>query len=381
MDSPFVFDKSVTGRHFCGRSAELCELGKALRTGQNRLVAAPRGFGKTSLVLEALDRASREGLIYCRLDLYLAASREDFIRIYCRALLELIRSGREELPAADAADELKGLLPSLAPWIRAPAEAGGAVRIQPPKEYGAGSAERAELFGAAARSAAQRGRRAAVVFDEFQELANCGDPQLELDLRDELQRHHNVAYLFVSGRRNRMEVLVSRLGGGLFQCGHALELPPLEPPRLRAHLRRAFHAGGTDVAESALDEILELSGNRPVYCQMLCYMCWESARERRRIDREDVKRSLTTLLERRAPAFQFLWDGLSLRQRQLLRRLAGRNGARLLSAEFLQEAGMPASSVQRALGALRDRELIVRRGREYRFVDSFLERWIHNPGG
>ena len=50
MDTPFIYNKPVTGRHFIGRKAETAILGNLLREGENVVMYEPPKAGKDSLL-------------------------------------------------------------------------------------------------------------------------------------------------------------------------------------------------------------------------------------------------------------------------------------------------------------------------------------------
>ena len=69
MENPFVYGKVVRGKYFADREAEIAELINDIASGQNVIVFSPRRYGKTSLILEVLDRVKAEGLLTFYLDL------------------------------------------------------------------------------------------------------------------------------------------------------------------------------------------------------------------------------------------------------------------------------------------------------------------------
>ena len=54
MDSPFIYDKFVTGKNFIGRKSDCTILGNLISQHENIVLYAPPKDGKTSLVQQAL---------------------------------------------------------------------------------------------------------------------------------------------------------------------------------------------------------------------------------------------------------------------------------------------------------------------------------------
>ena len=54
MDTPFVYDKYVTGKNFVGRKTECTVLANRLDAGENVCIYEPPKSGKMSLVQQSL---------------------------------------------------------------------------------------------------------------------------------------------------------------------------------------------------------------------------------------------------------------------------------------------------------------------------------------
>ena len=61
MDSPFLYNRYVTGQHFIGRKEDCTILGNLLRQGENVVLWEPFGTGKKSLVHQVLTRMKVSG--------------------------------------------------------------------------------------------------------------------------------------------------------------------------------------------------------------------------------------------------------------------------------------------------------------------------------
>ena len=68
MENPFVYGKVARGEFFADRESESEELMADIASGQSVIIFSPRRYGKTSLILEVLDRARGEeiGRASCR---------------------------------------------------------------------------------------------------------------------------------------------------------------------------------------------------------------------------------------------------------------------------------------------------------------------------
>jgi hypothetical protein len=61
MDTPFVYDKYVTGKNFIGRKTECMILGNLLKAGEHVSIYEPPKTGKMSVIHQTFDNLKNEG--------------------------------------------------------------------------------------------------------------------------------------------------------------------------------------------------------------------------------------------------------------------------------------------------------------------------------
>ena len=55
LENPFIIGKIVLGDNFCNREKEIAQLCHIARSKQHMVIISPRRYGKTSLVIHALE--------------------------------------------------------------------------------------------------------------------------------------------------------------------------------------------------------------------------------------------------------------------------------------------------------------------------------------
>ncbi|MBC8526817.1 MAG: hypothetical protein H8D22_08175, partial [Candidatus Cloacimonetes bacterium] len=69
MKNPFVYGEAVTGENFSNRKEELCEITRDLEDCERIFLISPRRYGKTSLIMNALENLRTKGLYTVYIDL------------------------------------------------------------------------------------------------------------------------------------------------------------------------------------------------------------------------------------------------------------------------------------------------------------------------
>ena len=83
MESPFKFGKTVSGGSFTNRSRELKLLYDNLSSGISTTLLSPRRWGKSSLVIKAMDKYFQKSKKYrvIMLDLFSIRNEENFFEL------------------------------------------------------------------------------------------------------------------------------------------------------------------------------------------------------------------------------------------------------------------------------------------------------------
>ncbi len=160
-----------------------------------------------------------------------------------------------------------------------------------------------------------------------------------------------------------------------------MELGVIAPALFAPYIDGRFRATGKSIRDDAVARILELTHGHPYATQELCYFVWEETPTRRAAAVAEVERGLTGALHSEHAHFTLLWDAAAGGQRLLLQALA-REPGRPYTAAYRREHGLPAATnVQKALQALRRRELVARRpDGAVEIAEPFFAEWITRLG-
>ncbi|MFQ5857036.1 MAG: ATP-binding protein [Anaerolineae bacterium] len=375
MQNPFVYGKVARGEYFADREEEIRELIADIASSQNVIIFSPRRYGKTSLILEVLDRVKQEDRLTVYLDLFKVTSKEAFITAYAKEITRLYKGGIHSVLR-----KVKDLLPRLIPKVTMKGEG---TEIEMEFEFdsrGEKAPLLADLFEAVATISTRQVKRAVVVFDEFQEIVNWDeDNQVERLMRSHLQLHQDIAYIFMGSKRHLMQDLFQNKNRPFYRFGKHFPLGKIPRDEFRSFIRRRLTKTGFQVDPEAIDGILHITEDHPYYTQLRSYILWDRKREEQVITKEDVHRGVREIFLRESHAFHDLWEQLPLKARQLLVALAKeeRSPVQLYSNDFLTRHNLgSASSVQRAIARLQQEEILEKVDEEYQYTDLFFKRWI-----
>jgi hypothetical protein len=375
--NPFRFGDLALDEAFTNREAELDELEADVRNGQNVVVFAPRRYGKSSLVWRLMQRVAPQGILVAHVDLMTTPTREKLAEKLARSIHDDVASPL--LRARDRLRVFRGL--RVMPTMAVDADTGSvAFSFQASHRSEDVDATLERLLELPAELAAERGRRVALVLDEFQEVVSI-DPRLPNLMRAVFQAQPEVAHVYLGSKRHMMERIFNDENEPFWRSAKQLELGAIAPEAFRGYIEARFDATGKRVEPGVVHEVLAATGGHPYATQELCYFLWEETAAGGVAREEHLDQALAKALRSENSHFTLVWENASGVQRLVLEALA-REPGRPLSGEYRRRYGLPAaSSVQKALAVLTQRELITRDDGDHRIAEPFLADWIKRVEG
>ena len=373
--NPFVYGEVVPAAAFVDREDELDRLRRDLGDSQKIFLISPRRYGKSSLIRHALLAAARGGALTCEVTVASYSSYVGFLEGYTRALAAL--QGKWDLARA---------------WLK---EGLAGVRIDVRPESGAGpgrvlvtfpdvrtsrelSQVAAAVFALPAHLAAARGRRVVVALDEFQAIGAFNGGSVEQSLRAAIQHQRQVGYVFAGSEPSLMERMLGPKRP-FYKAGPVMRLDKIPADIFSAFVEARYSRSGIKPEPGVGAAHVELAGNMPYDVQRLAHETWDDvhAMGRKRVDEDDLHRTLNRLLTEQHVMFEAVWQRFTLPQRAVLRAVVLTEGRELLASRVRQRYRLGgASTVQAALGALARGDVIARENGRYTVVDSLLREWV-----
>ncbi len=375
--NPFRYGGIARDAYFADREDELRLLKENIRSGQNVVVVSPRRYGKTSLVDRAIRELRRRGVLIAYLDLFRTPTKEQLADDLAQAIYDGLVSRVER-----AVRKTAGFFAHLpvAPRLTVTEDGRPALEFavfERPQDLDKVIAGLLEMPGRIAR---ERGRRVALVFDEFQEIVAI-DRALTGVMRAIFQDQDEVSHVFVGSKRHLMELLFMDKGQHLYRAAKPLPLGPIPPEKFAPFIRGRFEDSGARIAVDTVERVLALTGGRPYETQELCSFVWEQAREEgSSATAGTLERALARLVDAEDARYVVVWDGLSAHQRALLRAIAVEQ-AGIFSEGYRRRHRLgSASSVTTSMKALEAKELVEGRGGDRTVADVFLVQWLRRAG-
>jgi hypothetical protein len=124
--------------------------------------------------------------------------------------------------------------------------------------------------------------------------------------------------------------------------------------------------------------IYELTQGHPFYTQQLCHVLWEMCESKKSVKNEVIVEAMATVFVRESYAYTVLWESLTKNQQRFLIGLTNEpSGTKPFSSKFLRRYRLgSASSAQRVVESLLERDIIDHDNGSFVILDRFLRLWI-----
>jgi hypothetical protein len=365
--SPFRFEGPVEPDDLIGRARETAQVVEYARAGRAMSIAAPRRYGKTSLLRAVGARLQDEGCLVASVDLLGLDGPADFATRFATAWRRATESDRR---LRGAVQRVFAGLSGLGVTV-----AGVGVQV---------SFARGQDPGAVLHTVLDLPRQVdqsvLIVLDEFQALHEAW-PQGEGVLRGHVQQQLGKAsYVFAGSQPHLLEAAFADSGRAFYNQVLRVPLGRLEGPALADAFADRFERTGRD-AGAALSPLLGLADGHPQRAMFLAHLLWEQTARGATADDEAWEAVLRTARSWVADEMAGIWSPLSRNQQVALRAVAEHGSATVSAAA---SSGVPRSARQAAEASLLRLGLIEldegrtgpRGGTRRRLVDPLLADWV-----
>lgn len=374
ITNPFRYGSLALDDAFTDRDVEVKELKSDIINGQNVVIFAPRRYGKSSLIWRVEQELISTGdVLIAGVNLMKTPTKEQFAERLAKSIYEDIASTlfrtKERLRV------FRGL--RVTPTITINPEDGSPT-------FGFDAGARAEDIDATlerllmlpAQLAADRDARAALVFDEFQQIVDI-DPKLPALMRSIFQEQPEVAHVYLGSKRSMMERIFNDENEPFWRSAKQVELGVIPPDLFKHFIDSQFKKTKRSISEGVVERILDVTGGHPYGTQELCYEIWQATEEGGNAEDAEFELGLNNVLRGENLHFSRIWETAPKGQRVTLIALA-KEPLRPMDDSYRRKHKLPASSsVQKALEKLIEDELVIKeRPGDYRIAEPFFAEWI-----
>ena len=375
MDTPFPYDKFVTGKNFIGRKSECTVLQNLI--GQHAHVALyePPKAGKTSLVQQALYsmRYTQRAFTVGQFSVLNIRTVEEFLSRYGGTVIRMVASSPAEYGA------IVGQYLGGTHFVFDPDAFADSDRILS-LNWDLDDEDVKAVLRLPFRLAQDKGAPLLLVIDEFQNVLETEDGDrilrpLDAIIKEEAdQGHRGFSFVFSGSMVNAMKQIFE--GSRLFHRHVTrVRLSSVDEREIADHVVRGFLSGGKVLDKELLIGACRLFKNNLWYINNFASIC--DSMSKGYIMEPVLVDALGCLLSIHEPRFRSMVCGLTTHQINLLRATLEGN-VRFSASEVIRKYSLNSSAnVKRVKDALMKKEILTFDEEDKpEFLDPLFEYWI-----
>lgn len=372
MENPFVIKPYENKELFCDREAELQLMVTNCLNYSDMTLISQRRIGKTGLIMRLMDelKENHSDIATIYFDIMASRTLDDFIKLFAEAIMKSFK------PKTSIGNKFMTLIKSMRPQLtfdNITGEPQFQLVYQSPHE-------KVHTLQGLIEFLDNQGIHIVIAIDEFQQIREYPEQNMEALLRTYIQHSHNLTFIYCGSKKHMMTDMFVNEKKPFYSSTSFVTLKKISVESYSAFIKRLFADQGRAIDEEAVNFILDWTRRHTYYTQMLCHTVY--AHGAKNIGIDEVKVACQQLLTQGESTYLQYRQLLTPKQWSFLIAVAKEGSVRnITSAEFLgkYKIGSP-SSASRLVEALLEKGLIndevTLSGTSYELNEVFFSRWL-----
>ena len=369
LSNPFLVYGYDSPRYFCDREAETHELLEAIQNGRNVSLISPRRMGKTGLIHNLFYHLQGQNAdIACiYIDIYATKSLADFVRQLAREII-----GKFDSPLQQMGSNISQLLRGLKLSMEF-----DPITNNPQWSVGFQPQESEQTLDTIFQYIRNLDKNIVIAIDEFQQINEYPEKNVEALLRTYVQNLHHVRFIFSGSKQHLMMQMFDSPKHPFYSSTQRLHLRPIDEQIYYQFVQHHLQSRNLTMPHELFHTIYTTVDGVTWYIQSILNKMYGLYHDKQ-LSEEDFRDCLQTIVASREDDYNRLYQLLTSNQAILLTAIAKEHSVQSpTTGGFMQKYHLKAvGSVQRAIQYLSENEYIYHTEKGYIVYDRFLAFWL-----
>lgn len=228
----------------------------------------------------------------------------------------------------------------------------------------------------------QAGMPCIFAIDEFQQIANYPEKNVEAILRTHIQKMNNCLFIYAGSNRHILENMFNSAAKPFYNSTEQIYLESISKDIYTAFIAEQFAKAARSITPEAASLAYDLFEGHTYYVHNVLHNAFANIDSDKTVDEEGINKTLCDILEEKGHSFASVMNQLNYQQKETLAAIAKEGKASgVTSVGFIKRHALKSpSSVQYAINTLLEKQLLTYqndgRTKTYSVSDRFLEMWI-----
>ena len=369
INNPFITSGYISADYFCDREAESKQLIREIVNGNNLAIISTRRMGKTGLIQHCFHskELSKEYYTFF-VDIYSTKSLRDFIFSLSKVILESLKPFGKK-----AVEIFINSVLSLQAGISYDFTGTPSFNIQL-GDIQNSMATLEEIF----KYLAKADKPCIVAVDEFQQITNYSEKNVEALLRTHIQHCNNAQFIFAGSQRHTMGNMFLSASRPFYQSVSMMHLESIAIEKYIDFARNHFKKADRRITPETIRIVYDRFDGVTWYVQKTLNVLFAFTPVGATCDESMVEPAIASVVDSYRFNYQETLFRLPERQKELLVAIAKEGNAKsITSGEFVKRYSLTSpSSVQAAVKGLLEKDFITLFNGSYSIYDKLFEIWL-----
>lgn len=370
MENPFIVGKYLSDKYFCDRSEETENLRKQMLNGRDVALISPRRIGKSGLLQHFFSQADvKERFYVFYVDIYATTSLAEFVYTLGKEIYDQLKSQptvwKEKFFQVIASFRVGFKLDAM---TGVPSLDLGLGDIQVPQTT------LDEIFA----YINEADRPCIIAIDEFQQIGEYAEKNVEALLRTKIQQCRNARFIFSGSKRHLMSNMFNSPSKPFYQSAISMGLEPIPMDVYADFSVRLFEERERALDRAVVETVWKQYSGYTWFVQMMMNELFALTPRGGRCDVSLIQEARRNVIMSQEGSYKDLLQRLPPKQKMVLQAIAKEGLARnITSSKFIKKYNLnSASSVQAAVKLLLKTDLLTQAEGTYRVYDYFFAEWL-----
>ena len=370
VNNPFIVGGYLSPHYFCDRETETEQLIRNITNGRNVVIISVRRMGKTGLIRHCFYQDKiKENYHTFFIDIYATSSLREFVFALGKEIFERLKpKGMKFI------ERFFSIISSLRAGFKLDTITG-----EPTFDIGLGDIHAAETtLDEIFAYLEQADKSCIVAIDEFQQIGNYAEKNVEAILRTKVQHCQNARFIFAGSQKHIMMNMFNSPARPFYQSVNMMQLKSIPLTEYKAFVKRLFLENEKHIEEELIDEVYNFFEGHTWYIQLMFNELYILTGKGELCSRSQQTIALTNILQMQDFTYQEIFSRLPEKQKEVLIAIGKEQKAiGVTSGKFRKKYKLSTpSSVQSALKGLLEKNLVSQEQNQYEISDRLLGVWL-----
>lgn len=368
--NPFIVGRYISSDYFCDRKNETAFLIKQIENGRNVALISPRRMGKTGLIHHTFHQTELNKQFYTFfVDIYATTSLSELVYLLGKAIYDELKPKGKVWT-----ERFFQIITSLRMGFKLDAMSG-----EPSFDISLGDIQTPqttldEIFAYLETA----DKPCIVAIDEFQQISNYEEKNVEAMLRTKIQQCKQTMFIFAGSKRHLMSNMFNSSSKPFYQSAICMGLDPIPLDTYTEFASHLFELRGKHVSKELTAKVYQQFNGCTWFVQMMMNELFALTGHDELCDIDKLETAEQNVIMTQESSYKDLLAHLAPKQKLILQAISREGTAKnVTSSAFIKRYNLPsASSVQSAIKGLLKNDIITQEDDGYRIYDYFFAHWL-----